>query len=65
MKTLVLQIFGLVFNLFLVFIIVSYSKLGKFSGTVSYDKLNNISPIITNGKIRNTLTLKRISVLLI
>lgn len=65
MKTLVLQIFGLVFNLFLVFIIVSYSKLGKFTGTVSYDKLNNISPIITNGKIRNTLTLKRISVLLI
>jgi hypothetical protein len=39
MKTLVLQIFGLVFNLFLVFIIVSYSKLGKFPGTLSYDKL--------------------------
>jgi len=50
MKTLVLQIFGLVFNLFLVFIIVSYSRLGKFPGTQgSGPKFNNITPIITNG----------------
>ena len=32
MKTLTLQILGLVFNLFLVFIIISYSNLNKFRG---------------------------------
>jgi hypothetical protein len=67
MKTLTLQILGLVFNLFLVFIIISYSNLNKFISRAEgdYEKLNNVSPILTNGMARNTLTLKRISILLI
>ena len=68
MKTLGLQILGLVFNLFLVFIVVSYSNLNKFrSSEGNYEKLNNgdNTPILTNGMVRNTLTLKRISILLI
>jgi hypothetical protein len=66
MKTLTLQIFGLVFNLFIVFIIVSYSNLKKFvSSEINYENLNNVTPILTNGMVRNTLTLKRISILLI
>lgn len=67
MKTLTLQILGLVFNLFLVFIIISYSNLNKFTSRVEgdYEKLNNVTPILTNGMARNTLTLKRISILLI
>lgn len=49
MKTLTLQIFGLVFNLFLVFIIISYSN----------------ANLIESGGMRNSLALKKISILLI
>jgi hypothetical protein len=61
MKTLTLQIFGLVFNLFLVFIIISYSP-------------NFVKPLIgkkgeagslSNGNMKNTLALKKISIILV
>jgi len=68
MKTLILEILGLIFNLFLVFIIISYTTLNKIETSAALgnmNKLADISPILTNGKVRNTLTLKRISILLI
>ena len=65
MKTLTLQIFGLILNLFLVFIIISYSTLNKFKSSTKGVELANFAPTLTSGKVRNTLALKRISILLV
>lgn len=65
MKTLTLQIQGLIFNLFLVFIIISYSARGQFNSSLNFNPIEGLTPTLSNGKVRNTLTLKRISILLI
>lgn len=62
MKTLTLQIFGLVFNLFLVFIIISYSP--NFVKPLS-GNLNKLSGSLSNGNMKNTLALKKISIILV
>ena len=65
MKTLILQIFGLVLNLFLVFIIISYSNLDKFQSSLNFNKMALNEAGLTDGKMRNSLALNKISILLI
>lgn len=66
MKTLTLQIFGLIFNLFLVFIIISYTTSKRFESSTKGVQLANFAPTPKGGgKVKNTLALKRISILLV
>ena len=65
MKTLILQIFGLIFNIFLVFVIISYSNLNKIEGSFKFwanDVAHVCNCFILYRKIDGSLTFWAIDV---